>query len=706
MRRATVLATAVLALGALGAPAMAVAPDAVPDEGSASLARINGENRYDTAAKTAQRTHPDGADTVLVATGENFPDALAASYLAGRESVEAPAPILLTLPGTLPEHTRDALQALDAQRVVIVGETSAVSARVAGQIGDVVGDANVNRIGGDDRIQTAAMIARRAGDVGTMGDLSADDGTQLRTAVVARADRFPDALAAGPLALEGRHPILLTDPGTLPQATIDALTDPDLGIEQVVLTGGPMAITEDVEAQIAGLDSITNVERVWGEVRTETAVRLAELTRSSLGWSAQTLSLARGENFPDALTLAPLAAMRDASLYLTVTPNSLGGDTFAGIQDVCDQVERVLISGGPAAVSHDTAGEAKQATLCATYEFPISAEQSVDAEGEPTGKSGAEGTGWVAVVGDTICTAYDVDGLEGQATDSHIHRAPEGQTGDPVLPLGAPDANGFLTTCEDDAELAVALTTQPQDHYVNIHTPQFPQSAARGQLVQSSEGQQPSLPATEFMVFGDAVRGDTGQADLVGDAILSTNAQGQLCLRLEGVDAATAAQLFEGAVDQTAGEGDLVASFDDVTSGRTCTTAEDPAALLGSGDRLYLSVDDATGDEIARGQVEATQAATLQDGNTEVGNAYLYRAANSNELCVAVDVGELRLDAAGNLVVTAGDTIIATYTGLDDAIDYACDVEADAADGELITVPVTGDAEGDGELSGDFGTAV
>jgi putative cell wall-binding protein len=476
MRRATVLAAAVLALGTLGAPAMAVAPGDVPDEGAAATSRISGETRYDTAAQTALQAYPDGADTVIVATGEIFPDALAASYLSGAADVDAP--ILLTRRDEIPSFTMDAMEQLDPSNVVVLGGTDAISGPVVGQLRDIVGDDNVEVIGGGTRRETAAMIARAGGDVGTMPNLGdSDSDTELRTAIVARADAFPDALASGPLALAGRHPILLTDTDDLPQATIDALTDEDLGIEQVVITGGTVAVSEDVRAEIADLDGIANVTRVSGSIRTETAVRLGELTRSSLGWDGSDVALARGDNFPDALSLAPLAAQMESSLFLSRNPQTIEGDTFAGIQALCGSVEDLLISGGSVAISADAAGEAKLATICADHAFPISNEQEVaDVE------QAASGTGWVVVEGDTVCTTYDVDGLEGEADASHIHNAVAGSDGDVVMDLGAPNAEGFLATCGVDADVAAGISAEPAAYYVNVHTPEYPLGVARGQL--------------------------------------------------------------------------------------------------------------------------------------------------------------------------------------------------------------------------------
>jgi putative cell wall-binding protein len=523
MRRASVLATAVLALGALGAPAAAIAPDDVPDQGAAQLGRIAGETRYGTAAQTATRAYPDGASTVVVATGLNFPDALAASFFAGGRD----APILLVERDAVPTETADALNELAPERVVVLGGTDAITGDV---VDDLRGQAEtVTRVRGATRVETAARLALRGGEVGTAPNLSDRDATEeLTTAIVSRADSFPDALAAGPLALAGRHPILLTDTDELPQATVDVLTDPDLGIEQVIITGGEVAVSQAVEDDIAALDGIASVHRVRGENRTATAVALGELTRAALGWDASTAGLARGDNFPDALTMAPLAAQRQASLFLTSNPQTIDGDTFAGIQDICEPLDRILITGGSVAVSADAAGEAKLASICADHAFPISADQEVPEDG----KAGAEGDGWVTIAGQTICVAYDVEGLDGTANASHIHEGAAGEAGDVRLDLGAPNMTGFRATCGDDAQLAAELTANPEGYYVNIHTPDFPLGAARGQIAGGDE----APPATTVQLAGENEVGDDGQPvddPAAGQGTLAlTFGDGELCYEL------------------------------------------------------------------------------------------------------------------------------------------------------------------------------
>lgn len=703
MRRATVLATAVLAMGALAAPAMAVAPEDVP-EGAAAEDRIDGETRYDTAAQTALRTYPEGADTVLVATGEKFPDALAASFLAGGVD----APIVLVEREEIPSFTAAALDELNPTNLLVLGREDAISNETYAELEALEGVDSIDRIGGDTRRETAAMIATRTDAVGTMRNLSVDDSEdELPTAIVARADEFPDALASGPLALAGQHPILLTDHGELPQVTIAALEE--LGIQQVILPGGPVAISQEVEDQLNDLDGMQNVERIAGDIRTETAVMLGELTRAELGWDGTNISLARGDNFPDALTLAPLAVQDQASLFLSRNPETIEGHTFAGIQELCDETENLLVSGGPVAISDDALGEALLATVCADNTFPISWEQSTDG-----GKEGAEGTGWVTVDGDTICTVYDVKGLEGNATASHIHEGERGTAPDDnvVLDLGTPNSEGFLATCDSDAELAAQLELSPWDYYVNIHTGDKPLGAARGQIAEEPQVPGPGDYENDLMLFGEAVLdNDAADDTLVAGANLATNDAGELCLTVEGLDAtdATTATIYEGAVDQGA-QGEALATFEELGTDPVCTTEVDPRFWLMAGDMVHLSITDSADAEIARGQIEATQQADLMDpaaaeGAEAVGTAALYRGAaeDTATLCgaIAVDEGTFTFSGENATVTDAEDAEVAVFDGasLADSVDFACDDSATAEDAATITVPVNESAE---DLVGDF----
>ena len=91
------------------------------------------------------------------------------------------------------------------------------------------------------------------------------------------------------------------------------------------------------------------------------------------------------------------------------------------------------------------------------------------------------GSASVKVDGAQVCYELKVAGIA-PATAAHIHKAPAGSNGPPVVNLTAP-ASGSSSGCvAAEAALAADIAANPQGYYVNVHTPEFPPGAVRGQL--------------------------------------------------------------------------------------------------------------------------------------------------------------------------------------------------------------------------------
>ncbi|MGH9065242.1 MAG: cell wall-binding repeat-containing protein, partial [Acidimicrobiales bacterium] len=118
-----------------------------------TASRLQGANRYSTAAAMAEATFPKGSNVAVLASGDTFPDALSAAYLAGRMS----APVLLSAKGSLPAETASALSALKVNQVDIVGGPAAVSAGVEQTLKN--DGYMVRRLYGANRDVTAQVVA-------------------------------------------------------------------------------------------------------------------------------------------------------------------------------------------------------------------------------------------------------------------------------------------------------------------------------------------------------------------------------------------------------------------------------------------------------------------------------------------------------------------------------------------------------------------
>ncbi len=198
--------------------------------------------------------------------------------------------------------------------------------------------AGVSRLSGDDRIDTAVAVSRFS--------RPADDSAGA--VVLARADDFADGLAGTPLAVALGGPLLLTaqdglDPATL--AEIDRVL-PDGG--RVVLLGGRVALSEDVRDQVAAAGY--SPERIAGPARYETAVAVAErLDRIA---PLETVLVARGDLFPDALAAGPAAVASDGAILLSdVDRAHPATDAFLAGHEGVD----VVAVGGQAAAAYPDA---------------------------------------------------------------------------------------------------------------------------------------------------------------------------------------------------------------------------------------------------------------------------------------------------------------------------------------------------------------
>jgi putative cell wall-binding protein len=256
--------------------------------------RISGETRYETAVAISKEGWPNGADTVVLARGYDFPDALAGTTLAYHLN----APMLLTNEQNLTDTTKAEIQRLNAKKVILLGSDNAISGNVENQLTSL--GLTVQRIGGTDRFDTADQIADNLPNKGN-------------TAIVAFGYDFPDALTVAPYAAKMGYPIFLSRTDDLSSATKDALKN----FDHTIVVGSENAISDSVMAQL------NDPVRYGGSTRFDTNDIIVNNLFDGANGKAY---LATGYNFADALTGAVLAAKNNAPLllsYPTQVPDSI-----------------------------------------------------------------------------------------------------------------------------------------------------------------------------------------------------------------------------------------------------------------------------------------------------------------------------------------------------------------------------------------------
>ena len=332
-----------------------------------SVDRLSGATRYETAVEIAEayadeiedRGRPS-IDTILLTSGEDehFGCALPAPALSRLYE----APLLLTERSELPDAVEDFVEDFDIDRAFILGGTDVVSNSVESEL-EALNRIDVERIAGDDCYGTAVEVADLVGDApGEPGDYLREG----RTALVATGEVFADALAAGPLAYTGEHPILLTPKAALHQQVSQFLRSSDT--EHVIILGGPGAVASSVERAIEQLG--ISVDRLYGADRHATAVRIAEELLGDRApqscFEGDEVGLAYGFKSPDAITSGPLLGELCAPLLLTELndlPKSasdfLESDEYITGDEDGDL--RITIFGGTAAVSRGAENDAVNA---------------------------------------------------------------------------------------------------------------------------------------------------------------------------------------------------------------------------------------------------------------------------------------------------------------------------------------------------------
>lgn len=294
--------------------------------------RLSGEDRFDTSVAISQDAWADGAaDAVVLTRSDVFADALAGTPLA----VSVGGPLLITdrdqLVPAVRDEIRRALGSDTSKTVHLLGGPVALSAEVESAVRAL--GYRTQRLAGEDRIETAIRIAR---------ELPTIDAFLVTTGY-----NFPDALAAGPAAVQVDGAVLLSVDGEPAPATV-AFMDGRPDVPRYAI-GGPAA------------NAHPEATPVFGPDRIRSTVAVAEEFFDAPGVAG----LARADDFPDSLAGGAHVAMglpelgRAGGPMLLTPTTELAGPVESWLCDHADTLEHAFVYGGSVAVSDGVGDQAQ-----------------------------------------------------------------------------------------------------------------------------------------------------------------------------------------------------------------------------------------------------------------------------------------------------------------------------------------------------------
>ncbi len=202
------------------------------------VTRIAGANRYETSTLISSKSINKN---LIVASGDNFPDALSASILANNNS-----DLVLTAKNEISSYLNQSLTNFNGDDIKLVGGSSTISDSVLNKIKSLASMDNITRIFGSNRYETSTKVANNFND----GNI----------VIIASGESFPDALSASTLSQKINAPILLVSKNIIDNSVISYIKNNN--IEKAILIGGTSTISENtfnnINRLISGQDVIGN----------------------------------------------------------------------------------------------------------------------------------------------------------------------------------------------------------------------------------------------------------------------------------------------------------------------------------------------------------------------------------------------------------------------------------------------------------------
>ncbi len=225
-----------------GPPSVSLAVEQQLRSYATTVVRVTGNDRYGTSRALAEFSFLDppswagprpDASVAFIATGNNFPDAMA----AGAAAAKMGGPIILVngSASSADAATLDLLRRLDVDQIFVLGGPTTVSYGIEESLrNNLTPRLGVGRITGNNRFETSAYVNVQAFT------------TKGNPVILTSGLNYPDALSGGTFAARIGGAVF-TVPGTcLPLETVRAIAS--LRPSEVYILGAPPLMARDIES--------------------------------------------------------------------------------------------------------------------------------------------------------------------------------------------------------------------------------------------------------------------------------------------------------------------------------------------------------------------------------------------------------------------------------------------------------------------------
>ena len=282
--------------------------------------RIYGYSRVDTSIEAAKKLKKklgtDKFDSIIVASGLKYADALSGSWLSAVET----APVLL-VDSSSEDKVANYVKSNIASdgTVYILGGTGVVPESFAGKLEGL----NVKRLFGKSRFETNMAILE-------------ETDTEGQELLVCSGYGYADALSVSSVG----KPILLVGPELTEEQASYLET---AGFSKIYAIGGTGAVSADI---VSSLEEYAEVTRIGGKSRFDTSLNVAT---TFFPGQHDYMMMVYAMDFPDGLSGGPLAHQYDAPVILAMTSNIDAASSFR----VNSAATRSITMGGPKLISDE-----------------------------------------------------------------------------------------------------------------------------------------------------------------------------------------------------------------------------------------------------------------------------------------------------------------------------------------------------------------